>query len=512
MSLRDKDLEKANNRLAIVRNAEQHKVTITPNSSTIIQGYLDKELPYHPVCAILSQSSNAAVPDDLDITPTVISYSYNKNQPVPVQINNITTRTVTLEPRAILCEIQPVNIMDMPNQHDNMKTDSFIDDIKISTELLSKQQQKEAKHFLHQFKDIFSISDTDIGHTTAVKHRIDLIDDTPFKQRHRRIPPSMIQEVKDHLQQLLAAGVIRKSYSPWSSNVVLCRKKNGKIRMCIDFRQLNQRTRKDSYALPRIDELLDSLGGNKYFSVIDMKSGYHQIDIEESHKEQTAFTVGPLGFYELNRMPFGLSNSPATYQRLMEDILGDMNMNICLIYLDDVIIFSNTYEEHLERLHQVFQRLREAGFKLSPDKCSLFMERVKYVGHIVSEKGIEPDPEKIEKVIKWPVPTTPEAVRQFLGFVGYYRKFIKDFSKIARPLNNLMPIPTKKGKRKSKTQATTWKWGPEEQTAFETLKDKLSNPPKLGYPDHKKPFEIHTDASGKGLGAVLYQQQEVMKK
>ena len=165
-----------------------------------------------------------------------------------------------------------------------------------------------------------------------IKHRIDLIDNTPFKQALRRIPPNMIDEVRQHLEQLLSSGVIRKSKSPWSSNVVLVRKKNGKLRMCVDYRMLNSRTVKDSYALPRIEEVFDVLKGSNTFSVIDMKSGYHQIEVEEEHKERTAFTVGPLKFFEYNKMPFGLSDSTATYQIIMEECLGDYNMKICIIF------------------------------------------------------------------------------------------------------------------------------------------------------------------------------------
>ena len=220
--------------------------------------------------------------------------------------------------------------------------------------------------------------------------------------------------------------------------------KTGELRLCIDFRELNQRTIKDSYSLPRIDGILDSLSGNKYFSILDMKSGYHQMEIDEKHKERTAFTVGPLGFYEYNRMAFRLANAPATYQRLMEQCLGEFHLTVCFIYLVDIIIFSKTYEEHLDRLYLVYQKLREAGVKLSPKKCSLLKTRVKYVGHIVSEKGIESDEEKVSKVLGWPQPKSREEIRQFLGFVGYYRKFIGNFSKIARPLIDLMPTTQKK--------------------------------------------------------------------
>ena len=169
-----------------------------------------------------------------------------------------------------------------------------------------------------------------------------------------------------------------------------------------------------------------------------MKSGYHQIEVEESHKERTAFTVGTLGFYEFNKMSFGLANAPATYQRLQEECLGDLHLKICYIYLDDLIIFSRTFEEHLARLRQIFDRIRQYGLKLSPKKCSFLMNRVKYIGHIVSEEGVQADPDKVDKLRKWPTPKYPEEVRSFLGFVGYYKKFIGNFSNIARPLIDVM--------------------------------------------------------------------------
>ncbi|KAK3103801.1 hypothetical protein FSP39_021997 [Pinctada imbricata] len=242
-----------------------------------------------------------------------------------------------------------------------------------------------------------------------------------------------------------------------------------------------------------------------------MKAGYHQIAIAEEHKERTAFTVGPLGFFEYNRMAMGLSNAPATYQRLMEQCLGDLHHRVCLIYLDDIIVFGKNMTEHLERLKLVLQRLSECGIKLSPQKCSLAMRRVKYVGHIVSADGIEPDDEKLKQVKDWPRPSSPEEVRKFLGFVGYYRKFIHNFSRIARPLTDLMPAPKVKNKGTRKPTPIQWTWGEDQENAFQTLKDRLSSPPILAYPNFDIPFEIHTDASFQGLGAVLYQSQNGQK-
>ena len=343
--------------------------------------------------------------------------------------------------------------------------------------------------------------DADIGDCDMIRHRIDLIDPTPFKQKHRRIPPAMIDEVRKHIEELLSSGVIRKSKSPWCSNVVLVRKKNGKLRLCVDYRMLNKKTVKDSYALPRVEEGFDVLNGAKLFSTIDMKAGYHQVTVEESHKCRTAFTVGPLGFFEYNKMPFGLSNSPATYQRLMEECLGPLNMKICVIYLDDLIIFSDSFEQHLERLDIVLTRLRECNLKLSPDKCFFLQERVKFLGHVVSSEGIETDPDKIEKIKNWPRPSNSDELRSFIAFAGYYRRFVKDFSKIAKPLTDLLP-PTTTRKNAKPKKIKEWKW---HEDTFNNLRTILTSPPVLAYPQFQKPFEIHTDASGKGLGAVLYQ-------
>ena len=241
-------------------------------------------------------------------------------------------------------------------------------------------------------------------------------------------------------------------------------------------------------------------------------SAYWQVEVEEADKEKTAFTVGPLGFYECNRMPFGLSNAPATFQRLMESCLGDMNMQSCLIYLDDIVVFSQTFEEHVERLEKVFQRLIDAGLKLSPAKCHLFQDELKYLGHIVSADGISTDPAKIQCVKEWPVPQSLEQLQSFLGFVGYYRRFIKDFSKISRPLYDLFKGTgcNKKKKRKGRPVSTPplFQWTDAQQAAFDNLIAKCCEAPVLGYADYSSPFVVHTDASLDGLGAVLYQKQD----
>nr|KAG5690731.1 hypothetical protein BaRGS_022422 [Batillaria attramentaria] len=518
MALRQKELSRKE-ALGIVRSCEAQNIIVRPNTTMVIRGIIDKGVDHEAVCAMLQPTSASPVNALLDITPSLVNYTHKKNGFVDVHVANITTQTVSVPPRAILCELQPVTIeARKTSEGDEVKDgETFMDQITIASDSLSEAEVQQLEELLHRFPDCFSKGDLDVGFTAKVLHDINLTDNVPFKQRHRRVPPGMFDQVRDHLQQLLDSGIIRRSHSPWSSNVVLVRKKNNELRLCIDFRQLNARTIKDSYALPRIEEMLDTLAGSKFFSVLDMKSGYHQIEINEEHKERTAFTIAPLGFFEFNRMAMGLANAPATYQRLMEDCLDDLHLRICLVFLDDIIIFSDTFEEHLERIEQVLSRLRDCGLKLSPKKCAFAQERVKYVGHIISSAGVEADPDKCEKVRDWPTPKSPEDVRRFLGFCGYYRRFVKGFSQIARPLTALMPAPTKgckrKGKRSTpKTERVPWSWGPEQENAFQQLKECLTSPPILGFPDYSSPFVLQTDASTHGLGAILYQMQDGQRR
>ena len=233
---------------------------------------------------------------------------------------------------------------------------------------------------------------------SLVKHKIKLDNYTPFKERYRHIPPNLFEEVKNHLKEMIQVGAIRHFNSLWANAVVLVRKKDGSLHFCIDLRRLNARTIKDAYSLPHVDETLDCLGGAIIFTSLDLKSGYWQVEMDEESKALTAFMVGPLGFYECERMPFGLTNALATFQCLMESCLGELHLNWCIIYLNDIILFLKTPEEHLKRLQGVFEKLAKAGLKLKPSKCEFFKSRITYLGHIVSAAGIETDPKKIEAV------------------------------------------------------------------------------------------------------------------
>ena len=342
-----------------------------------------------------------------------------------------------------------------------------------------------------------------MGHTNATEHKIVLKDpDTPpFKECFCRIPPPQLDEVREHLKLMLDAGVIWPSNSPWCNAVVLVRKKDGLLCFCIDFRKLNSLTVKDSHPLPCICETLESLAGAAHFSTFDMNSGFWQVPMAEESKQYTAFTLGSMGLYECESMPFGLCNAPPTFQRLMQNCLGELNLTYCLIYLDDVIVFSDTPDEHLRRMRVVFDRLREHGLKLKLSKCEVFKSEINYLAHHVSRKSVLPSKKNLESITQCPPPDTYTKVKSFVGLVGHYRCFIKGFAKIAAPLYNLTS-----GDNKDKKSEYV-DLSPEAREAFDHLKAACLQAPILSFPDFTKPFLLETDASGRGLGAVLSQKQ-----
>ena len=373
----------------------------------------------------------------------------------------------------------------------------------------TEDQQKAAKDLLVDSADVFSERNLDLGKCNILKQNIKITDPQPFKERYQRIPPHLYEEEKAHLQVMVEVGAIRRSFSPWASTVVLVRKKDGGLRFCIDLHKLNNTTVKDEHFLPWIEDTLDCLHGAVWLSTLDLKSGYWQVELEEEAKPLTTFTMGPLGFWEYECMPFGLTNAPAAFQRLMESCLGELHLNWCIICLDDIIVFSRIPEEHLHRIKAVISKLGAAGLKLKPTKCDLFRQQINYLGHVISKEGVSTDPDKIKAVTKWPQCTTGTEVRSFLGFVSYYRRFIPNFSKVAKPLNKLLQnLEGTPGQKKIFKVC----WGLEQQEAFGTLHRLCMESPILAYGDFKAPFVLHTDASGDGLGVVLYQVQEGQRR
>ena len=298
------------------------------------------------------------------------------------------------------------------------------------------------------------------------------------------------------VQQMLSSKVIRPSNSPWASPVVMVRKKDGSLRFCVDFRQLNAATIKDTHPLPRIDDLLDALRGAKWFSTLDLKSGYWQVPISEQDKEKTAFRTSSGQLFEFNQVPFGLCNAPATFSRLMDRVLAGLHWETCLFYLDDIIVLSSTWEEHLARLREVFERLRHAKLKLGAAKCTFAAKEVSYLGHRVTEEGLLPDPSLLAAIRDIPPPKTATEVCSFLGLAGYYRRYVKGFAAIAASLHAL----TRKD--------AVFHWSEDCQNAFDQLKTRLTTSPITAFPDFSQEFRLYTDASTAGLGAILAQVRE----
>ena len=366
---------------------------------------------------------------------------------------------------------------------------------------LSRSEFQKATETMAEFQDVFATNDEDYARTDLVQHRIETGNAKPIRQPPRRVPFAKQDEVATMLEQMHRRGVIEPSQSPWSSPVVLVKKKDGSLRFCVDYRQLNDVTRKDSYPLPRIDDTLDQLEGTKVFSTLDLKSGYWQVGIHPRDREKTAFSVGNgwsrgSALWQFVVMPFGLCNAPATFERLMEYVLRGLNWKTCLVYLDDIIIIGKTFDEHLENLRGVLQRIQAAGLKLNSQKCCLFMDSVKYLGHIVTSEGVSTDPDKVKAVQQWPVPQSVHELRSFLGLCTYYRRFVPNFASVARDLHVL----TEHGH--------VFKWTDSCQKAFEELKHALSSAPVLAYPRQGIRFMLDTDASNTGIGAVLSQVQD----
>ncbi|XP_052623591.1 uncharacterized protein LOC128128868, partial [Lactuca sativa] len=309
--------------------------------------------------------------------------------------------------------------------------------------------------------------------------------------------PTEMQELSSQLSELLDKGFIRPSYSPWGAPVLFVKKKDGSFRMCIDYRELNKLTVKNRYPLPRIDDLFDQLQGASYFSKIDLRSGYHQLKVREEDIPKTAFRTR-YGHYEFVVMPFGLTNAPAAFMDLMNRICRPFLDNFVIVFIDDILVYSRSKEEHGQHLRQVLETLRSEKLYAKLSKCEFWLRSVNFLGHVVSQDGIHVDPSKVKAVEGWATPTTPTEIRQFLGLAGYYRRFIQNFSKIAKPLTLLTQ------------KSVPFKWTDRQEIAFRTLKQALCSAPVLSLPEGTEDFVVYCDASNQGLGCVLMQRGRVI--
>ena len=429
---------------------------------------------------------------------------------IPLRIMNLSDEPLRLYKNTVAALYEPVEI----GKHEtvnSLSTDTTSPDDSYShvEELLGKSssnlnesQIDSLRLLLYEYKDQFSKSSHDLGCTNLVEHTIKTLPDCkPVKLRPYRIPLAKRDFAENEIKAMADKGLIEPSHSAWSAPAVLVPKRDGTTRFCIDYRRLNQLTIPDSHPLPRIDDTLDALGGSCWFSTLDLKSGFHQVSIAEEDRPKTAFSIPGSGLWQWRVLPFGLINSPSVFERLMERVFSGLTFLILLIYLDDIIVYSKTFEEHLENLRVVFERLKESNLKLNPKKCNLLCNKVAFLGHEVSEHGRATDPAKIQAVKDWPQPKSTTEVRQFVGLASYYRNFIPNFATICKPLHKLTEKDTK------------FIWNNQCQSALDTIKHLLTTAPVLSYPLLQgQPFLLDCDASNVGVGAVLSQLQDGEEK
>ena len=469
---------------AIVRitNVNTQKVTLDEGTSIAKMDELNK-------CYISKQINDIRPPTTTDSESEQLE-SIGKKRIRRKRTKNIRIRQIQVNKDPNLLEL-PEYLHDLYNR---------------SAENLNIQQRNRLKNVLIKTKKYFATSDDDYGYTDKVEHDIDTGDVPPIRQKCRP-PAHALRDIEDEeIEKMLKNDQIEPSNSPWASPVVLVKKKDGSTRFCIDYRKLNAVTIKDAYPLPNIQDCINTLQDGKYFCTIDLKSGYWHVRMSQRAAERSAF-VCRQGLFQWKVMPFGLCNAPATFERLMETVLKGHQWKTCLVYLDDVIIFGNTFEQCAKRTEEIITCLGEAGLKLKAKKCILFQERVAFLGHIISAKGVETDPDKVTQIKNWPRPKEGlrlgarkipfvTQIKQFLGICSYYRKFIPKFAVIAEPLQ----VYTRDG--------ADLTWTPEAEIAFNRLKECLVTSPILAYPQRGKRYYIDTDACNFAMGAVLSQLDE----
>ncbi|KAJ1175570.1 hypothetical protein NDU88_000857 [Pleurodeles waltl] len=375
--------------------------------------------------------------------------------------------------------------------------DGTVDGV-IYSDTLSGQQQADCRRVLQQFPELFSLTP---GQTHLCTHDVDTGDSMPVKNKIFRQSDHVKESIKVEVHKMLELGVIERSDSPWASPVVLVPKphtKDGKkeMRFCVDYRGLNSVTKTDAHPIPRADELIDKLGAAQFLSTFDLTAGYWQIKMAPGAKEKTAFST-PDGHYQFTVMPFGLKNAPATFQRLVNQVLAGLE-SFSTAYLDDIAVFSSTWQDHLVHLKKVLKALQSAGLSIKASKCQIGQGTVVYLGHLVGGGQVQPLQPKIQTILDWVAPKTQTQVRAFLGLTGYYRRFVKGYGSIVTALTELT----------SKKMPKKVNWTVECQQAFDTLKQAMCSAPVLKAPDYSKQFIVQTDASEHGIGAVLSQTND----
>ena len=402
---------------------------------------------------------------------------------------------VDILPQKMQEQEMDVKMVETTEDSDEVNVPSHVQDLFAkSSELLEADEKCKLAKLLTDFEDVFAKNDYDLGDFTAIEHEIPTGEAKPIKQRMRRTPTCFVEEEEAYLKKMLDAGVIQPSISEWASAPVLIRKRDGQVRWCVDYRAVNAVTTKEVYPLPLIEECLDTLGGNIWFSKLDANSAYWQVKIKGSDRKKTAF-ITKYGLFEFVRMAFGLCGAPATYTRVVNLILRGLNWNIVLAFLDDILVLGRNFSDHLLNLRNVLLRFREYRLKLKSRKCELFQQQVEFLGRVVCKDGIAMSKQYTKVVDDWPVPASAKEVERFVGFANYHRSFIKDYAKRASPLYSVT------GKR-------AFQWGQEQEEAFTDLKEALVTTPVLALPNAQDMFILDTDASDFAIGAELCQIQD----
>eukprot|EP00117_Sycon_ciliatum_P033802 scpid24014/ scgid4942/ Retrovirus-related Pol polyprotein from transposon 17.6; Protease; Reverse transcriptase; Endonuclease len=455
----------------------------------------------------------------LSVTPALVTVGPDHSH-IVMTIENHAEHNIIIHKNTNIAELSPL-IMDDDDDEDDAAVSSVttdhtpelteqrkatIHEYVKSQQNLSSETKSMLTTLLIDNHDLFILHEDDYGYCDIFPHKIDTSTHTPIKQAARRIPYHRRVALQTLLDELLEKGIIQESISPWASPIVLVPKKNGSLRLCVDYRKLNGVTKPDAYPIPRVDDMLDSLSGCKWFSSLDLASGYWQIAMDPDDRAKTAFTT-PLGLYEFTVLPMGCRNGPATFQRVMEAVLrGLCNAAaepFCRVFFDDVLNASETLSGQVLILSRVFERVRSAGLRFNLAKCSFFRSDVAFLGHRVSADGISPDPDKVSAILAWKTPKSVTAVRSFLGFAGYYRRFIRGFAQRSAPLTALT------GKN------AQFVWTKACDASFRALKSALSSAPVMAFPDFGPdagPFLLDTDASKVSIGGVLSQVQDQVER
>lgn len=400
---------------------EKNSHLVPAGQTVVVDGFVSAPGLLSEKTAVLEHPCTSSSLSGLLVNTCLIDVPAKAFHKIPVVLTNETDHNVTIPQKCVIGEVSTFQKVLSQQQCVNTQKPSTSSKCTLNFNFdgspIDAAWKERIVQQLNSMPEVFAQNDLDFGRTDKVKHQIKLSDETPFKHRARPIHPNDLEAFRKHLLELQQAGVIHESSSPFSSPIVVVRKRNGDVRLCIDYRKLNLQIIKDAYALPNLEETFSTLNGSKWFSVLDLKSRYYQIEVDESDKPKTAF-VCPMDFWEFKCMPQGITNASSTFQRLMEKCMGDMNLKEVIVFLDDIIVFSKTLEEHEARLLKVLNHLKEYGLKLSPEKCVFFQTSVKYLGHIVSKNGVETDPGKVEALKTWPVPCDLKSLRIFLGTSG----------------------------------------------------------------------------------------------